>query len=160
MVGDFTQAPEFSIVACETQLELPDAPYGSVTSGRLTVQGTLIPVLHSILSDVFRECWKLILRPDKIESAAVLTKIMEGKRDGWVLRVSDPSVMSSSKPEDYNWTETAPKGLLIVAEGEYYRRIGLCSIEPREDNTSKFRDIRDRVDVLKSYSVERRIIII
>ena len=83
MVGDFTQAPEFSIVACETQLELSDAPYGSVTSGRLTVQGMLIPVLHSILSKVFRECWKLVLRPDKNRERRRVDED-HGTKEGWV----------------------------------------------------------------------------
>jgi hypothetical protein len=86
---------------------------------------------------------KLVIRPDKEESDAVLSKIIERKREGWVLLVTDHYAWwHSSKPKDPNWNDDAPKGLLIVLEGEHYRRIGLCSFESRLDHVSRVEDIR------------------
>ena len=131
------QAAEFSTITCNTCPELSAAPYGKFTSGYLTVKGLLIPILYNTLSRELRENWKFVHRPDTKERAAVLSKILAGKREGWVLQLTDEDVLSSTKPKDPNWTDNAPKGLLVFADGEFYRRIGLCSIERRSWNRSQ-----------------------
>jgi hypothetical protein len=134
---------------CDTDLEIFEAPYGNITSGRLSVWGILIPVLHFTQPHFISGHYVLTIRPDKEESAAFLAKIMEGKQKGWVLPVTDMgSLTRSSKPKDPSWTETAPKGIILVAEGGCYRRIGLCSIEPHLPGDSRLTKIKA---VLEAY---------
>lgn len=119
-----------AVLSCDTKLELSEAPYGNVSLGKLTIRGSLIPVLEYTLSNRFRFRWKLVFRPDTNERAALLPDIIEGKVEGWVLPITTLGISTTTKPKDPDWTDNTPKGLLIVAEGEYYRRIGLCSIKP------------------------------
>ena len=153
------QSSTFTIISCGTDLELSEAPYGNVTFGRLTVSGLLIPVGLTFHHTLYKQFlgWKLVYRPDTKESAAVLSKVMERKSEGWVLQLTDEGDMTSNKPIDPNWTANAPKGLLIVADGEYYRRIGLCSIERHTGNASK---IGDTEGLFRSFGEEKQITII
>jgi hypothetical protein len=156
---DLPQSYEFTIISCGTDLELSEAPYGNVTFGRLTVSGLLISVFmfhHSFHTQLWMG-WKFVYRVDTEESAAVLSKVMEGKCEGWVLQLTDEGVMTSNKSIDPNWTANAPKGLLILADGEYYRRIGLCSIERRVGNASK---IGDTKGLFRPFDKEKQITII
>lgn len=123
------QVSGFKVIACETSLGVSGAPYSNVTSGRLTVKGSLTPALDNYTFSSNCEAWSLVHRPDTQASAEVFSQIMAGERNGWVLQLTSGSGISSNKPKDPNWIETAPKGLLLVAEGEYYRRIRLSSIE-------------------------------
>lgn len=154
--GDFKPAPDFAVISRETQLETPIAPFGNVLSGRLTVQGSLMPILHSFHGPLRR--WVLRVRPDNEERASVLLKIMNQETSGWVLLVIDENATTSSKPNGTNWTDTSAKGLILVSDGEFYRRVGICSLE-QETVHNPFGDtsgIRD----LNSYGAKKTIVIV
>lgn len=130
---EFYKDPGFEIMSCEMQLEMSEARYGNVTSGRLTTQGSLLPILDQRI----RECWNLVIRPDSEVGASYVSEMMEGKKEGWLLPVTNGCGTLPKSVKDPKWTLAAPKALVVVAEGEYYRRIGLCSMEPPTPGTGR-----------------------
>lgn len=143
------QASKFEVLACETSLELSEASFGNVTFGHLIVNGLLIPLQYGLYDSFTKKkiggdpgeqaplwfAWKIVHKPDTTESAILLSQISSGSQQGWILQVTGEADWSASKPIDPNWTANSPKGLVLVADGAHYRRIGLCSIQHRHSST-------------------------
>ena len=131
------------------------APYGNVNSGRLTVKGLLIPVPPDLIvrSGGAHSKWRIVHRPDTEESTLELSYIIYGKKKGWIILIAGVGDLKFNKSKDLNWTERAAKGLVLVEEGSMYRRIGLCSIEPRSN-------FRTGTKELAEYGEEKQITII
>lgn len=62
---------------------------------------------------------------------------MEGKMQAWLVEMFE--IAGDAKPVIY-WNATTPKGLIIVAEGTNYRRIGLFWVSAGGGSTKPFCD--------------------
>jgi hypothetical protein len=128
------------VVDCTTTVEESDAQYGNCLSGKLTVNSILIPINHGPHSKDLQKTWSFTFRPDTMRSNRLLGQITRGEREGWVLQLTGEGGPLSTEPKPYisSWTSYMAKGLLVVADGEDYLRIGLCSIEGRSVDSSRW----------------------
>jgi hypothetical protein len=97
---------------------------GATISGFLTVKGRMkeAPTMGY-------DAVHVVYRPDTEEDVIVLSQIMARTMKGWILLVSHGGDIESTwHPQ---WTTQAPKGLLLVADGSNYRRIGLFSVQTK-----------------------------
>ena len=72
--------------------------------------------------------WTVEFRLNTWKDVEEIARIARGKKEGWIL-IAVMGGEDSGKPTDPPWTLSTPKGLVVVADGEMYRRIGICSLE-------------------------------
>jgi hypothetical protein len=117
------EARDFEVLDIGVNVEMQQAPYGAVKSGFLTVKGRLREVPAT------REPNEpgIVYRPDAEDDIIDLTQIMNGNKQGWLLEVTKSA--RDAKPTAAYWNAMTPKGLILVADGTNYRRIGLFSVD-------------------------------
>jgi hypothetical protein len=131
--SDISEASGFRILNAEVSVEAQQSLFGAVTSGSLTVEGRM----REIGAIVNPEEPGVVYRPDTEEDNKELYKIIHGKLRGWLLEVATSG--GKQKFTDPHWGGPGPKGLILVAHGACYRRIGLFLVE----NVDKSRPILD-----------------
>jgi hypothetical protein len=111
------------VTECRVDPYISTAPYVAVRAGHLTVRGEVREATHATQSGHFR----VVYRPDTASDDLELSQVIDGVRIGWLLRVPGGGIFD--KPKYPNWNPQTPKGLALVKDGIYYRRIGLFSLE-------------------------------
>ena len=100
------------------------APYGAVRSGRLTVKGRIREILQvDGIGPV-----GIVFKPDTEDDDETMAQILQGSVTGWMLEAFG-SDRAKVKPTHPLWNSGTFKCLVLVAEGPFYRRIGLCSLK-------------------------------
>jgi hypothetical protein len=129
------EASDFEVLDVRVDTERQQAPFGAVRSGWLTVKGRVMefPPMNRRENVPSTEQARpgIVFRPDTEEDVKDLYKVKQRKMQAWLLEVA--RIGGTGKRTTPHWAATTPKGLILVADGTNYRRIGLFSLETRRD---------------------------